>query len=179
MMEEEAFKFAREAHGEQQRRYSKEPYIEHPRRVAEIVRTVPHTSAMVCAAYLHDVVEDTPVELEEIEQKFGKEVAALVEELTDEYVKEKYPQFNRKRRKKLEVARQAQISPGAQTVKLADVIDNTPDIVKHDPNFARKYVPEMEALTRALQEGDRELFQRALKEVEKGKEVLQQGRSKA
>lgn len=172
-MEEEALEFAAKAHGAQQRKYSEEPYIEHPKRVAEIVRTVQHSSEMICAAYLHDVVEDTPVSLQEIEENFGKEVAALVDELTDEFVKEKYPHLNRKRRKEREVARQAKISPKAKTVKLADVIDNTPDIVRHDRNFARRYVPEMEALTKVLQGGNQDLYKRALKEVEDAKKQLQ------
>ncbi len=171
-MEEEALEFAAKAHGEQRRKYTEEPYIEHPKRVAQIVKTVQHTPAMICAAYLHDVVEDTPVSLEEIENRFGKEVAGLVDELTDEYVKEKYPQLNRKHRKEREVARQAQISAKAKTVKLADVIDNTPDIVKNDRGFARRYVPEMEALTKALQGGNKELHKRAMAEIRNAKDQL-------
>lgn len=171
-MEEEALKFATEAHGDQQRKFTSEPYIEHPKRVAETVRTVPHTSEMVCAAYLHDVVEDTPVEIGEIRDRFGDKVAKLVEELTDEYMKVNYPHLNRKARKEKEVERQANMSPEAKTIKLADVIDNTPDIVKNDPGFARKYIYEMEALTRVLVGGDKELFNRARKEVAAGKEAL-------
>ncbi|MGB7785729.1 MAG: HD domain-containing protein [Salinimicrobium sp.] len=171
-MEEEALEFAAKAHGEQQRKYSEELYIEHPKRVAGIVRTVQHNSAMICAAYLHDVVEDTPVRLQEIQEIFGKEVAALVDELTDEFVKEKYPQLNRKKRKEREVARQATMSRRAKTVKLADVIDNVPGIVKNDRNFARRYIPEMEALTKALQGGDEALYTRAIELVNWGKHQL-------
>ena len=96
-MLQEALDFARNAHGEQQRKYTHEPYIEHPIRVAEMVKSVPHTEAMICAAYLHDVVEDTPVAHQEIEERFGPEVARLVHELTDEYMKEAYPGMNRKK----------------------------------------------------------------------------------
>ncbi|MFD1079593.1 HD domain-containing protein, partial [Longispora fulva] len=70
-MEEEALEFARNAHASQLRKYTGESYIEHPIRVATMVKTVPHTTEMVCAAYLHDVVEDTPVSLEDIQRKFG------------------------------------------------------------------------------------------------------------
>lgn len=171
-MEEEALHFATEAHGEQQRKFTNEPYIEHPKRVAEIVRTVPHTPEMICAAYLHDVVEDTPVKIEEIRQRFGEKVAKLVEELTDEYMKVNYPHLNRRARKQKEVERQANISAEAKTIKLADVIDNTPDIVQNDPGFARKYIHEMEAITRVLVGGDKELFDRARREVAAGKEAL-------
>ena len=171
-MEEEALKFATEAHGDQQRKFTEEPYIEHPKRVAEIVRSVRHTREMICAAYLHDVVEDTPVEIEEIRSRFGERVAQLVEELTDEYMKVNYPHLNRRARKKKEVERQALMSPEAKTIKLADVIDNTPDIVQNDPGFARKYLYEMEALTRVLIEGDKDLFDRARREVAAGKRAL-------
>lgn len=177
-MEEKALEFATKAHGEQQRKYTKEPYIEHPKRVAEIVRTVPHTTEMICAAYLHDVVEDTPVSIEEIEQEFGPEIAQLVLELTDEFVKENYQHLNRKKRKKREVERQAKMSPEAKTIKLADVIDNTRDILKNDKDFARRYVPEMEALTEALQGGNFKLLMRACYEVQRGKIELKKERQK-
>lgn len=177
-MEEKALEFATKAHGEQQRKYTKEPYIEHPKRVAQIVKTVPHSTEMVCAAYLHDVVEDTPVSIEEIEQEFGSKVAGLVQELTDEYVKENYQHLNRKNRKKKEVERQAKMSPEAKTIKLADVIDNTRDIIKNDRDFARRYVPEMEALTEALQGGNFKLLMRACYEVQRGKIELKKEREK-
>lgn len=177
-MEEEAKKFAREAHKGQFRKYKNEPYIEHPIRVASLVKTVPHTEAMVCAAYLHDVVEDTNVALKDIRAKFGNEVADLVEELTDEFMKKDYPHLNRKKRKEREVERQSQISHEAKTIKLADVIDNTMDIVKNDPDFARRYVPEMENLVQALQGGDFKLFMRACYEVQKGKIILKEERQK-
>ena len=171
-MEEDALKFATRAHGNQQRKYTEEAYVEHLKRVAETVKTVPHTPEMVSAAYLHDVVEDTPVTIEEVREIFGEKIASLVHELTDEYIKETYPHLNRRMRKKKEVERQAQMSPEAKTIKLADVIDNTMDIVRNDKGFARKYVPEMEALTNVLREGDPELFSRATREVQKGKEIL-------
>lgn len=177
-MEKEALNFARDAHAEQKRKYTEEPYIEHPKRVAELVRTVEHTSEMICAAYLHDVVEDTPVSIEEIESRFGKEVADLVEELTDEYMKEKYPHLNRKKRKEREVARQAEMSVQAKTIKLADVIDNTRDIVVNDEDFARKYIPEMEALTNVLRQGDPQLFEQAWHEVQRGKKILKDKKRK-
>ena len=73
-----AFQFARKAH-EGQTRKSGEPYIIHPvavaRIVAEELQLGPNT---VLAAFLHDVVEDTPVTLDEIREQFGDEVAFLV-----------------------------------------------------------------------------------------------------
>lgn len=171
-MENDALEFATKAHGPQKRKYSDEMYIEHPKRVADLLRNVPHTEEMICAAYLHDVVEDTPVGIKEIEEKFGAKVAALVEELTDEYVKERYPQFNRRRRKEREVRRLAEISSEGKTIKLADIIDNTPDIVRNDPAFGRKYVKEMEAMVAVMDGGDQMLLERARKEIQKGKQEL-------
>ncbi|MGY5846472.1 HD domain-containing protein [Salegentibacter sp. HM20] len=168
-MEKQALEFARKAHGNQQRKYSEELYIEHPIRVAELVKTVDHTPEMICAAYLHDVVEDTGVSLQDIERRFGLKIAGLVEELTDEYEKKNYSYLNRRQRKGLEVERQARMSLEAKTIKLADVIDNTRDIVKNDPGFARKYLVEMEALIGAIREGDLRLLQLACYEVQKGK----------
>lgn len=171
-MEDDALEFATKAHGLQKRKYSSQMYIEHPKRVAEMVRKVPHTTEMICAAYLHDVVEDTSVDIDEIEKKFGSKVAALVEELTDEYVKEKYPQLNRRRRKEREVRRQETISSEAKTIKLADIIDNTPDIVGNDPAFGRKYVSEMEALVQVLTDGNSLLLERAKEEIRQAKQEL-------
>ena len=171
-MEEDALLFAEEAHGDQKRKYSGEPYVEHLKRVAATVKTVPHTPEMIAAALLHDVVEDTPIELEEIARKFGGSIAKLVEELTDEFIKEDYPHLNRKQRKAKEVARQASMSPDAKTIKLADVIDNTMDIVRNDPGFGRRYVREMDALVGVLQQGDPELIERARQEIIKGKKIL-------
>jgi guanosine-3',5'-bis(diphosphate) 3'-pyrophosphohydrolase len=174
-MEEKALEFARDAHGNQKRKYSSEAYIEHPKRVAELVRSVPHTPGMICAAYLHDVVEDTPVNIEKIYAEFGEVVGDLVGELTDEFMKINYPHLNRQSRKQKEVERQAGMSREAKTIKLADVIDNTVDIVKNDKGFARKYLKEMENLVQVLKEGDENLFQKALQEIEEGKRLLREG----
>lgn len=64
-MESRAKEFATRYHAsiDQRRKYTNEPYISHPAAVVELVRSVPHTEAMLCAAWLHDVVEDTPCTL--------------------------------------------------------------------------------------------------------------------
>ena len=82
-MKERAIQFATEAHGDQARKYCGSPYITHPIAVAKIVESVEHTEEMVVAAILHDVVEDTPVTIDEIETEFGPVVAELVHFLTD------------------------------------------------------------------------------------------------
>ncbi|MBV9387762.1 MAG: bifunctional (p)ppGpp synthetase/guanosine-3',5'-bis(diphosphate) 3'-pyrophosphohydrolase [Chroococcidiopsidaceae cyanobacterium CP_BM_ER_R8_30] len=76
-----AFEFAYELHRGQYRK-SGEPYICHPVAVAGLLRDLGGSSAMIAAGFLHDVVEDTPVTPEEIEQRFGSEVRQLVEGVT-------------------------------------------------------------------------------------------------
>lgn len=76
-----AFQFAYELH-EGQRRASGEPYIAHPVAVAGLLRDLGGSSSMVAAGFLHDVVEDTDVTLEELEQRFGEDVSRLVEGVT-------------------------------------------------------------------------------------------------
>ncbi len=76
-----AFLFAYELHGTQQRK-SGEPYICHPIAVAGLLRDLGGGAAMIAAGFLHDVVEDTEVTIEEIELRFGTETAHLVEGVT-------------------------------------------------------------------------------------------------
>ena len=79
---ERAFKFAREAHNGVRRR-SGEPYILHPIAVARIVsHEIGLGSTSICAALLHDVVEDTDYTVEDIESQFGKKIAQIVDGLT-------------------------------------------------------------------------------------------------
>lgn len=79
---ERAFKFAKEAHSGIRRR-SGEPYILHPIAVAKIAsQEIGLGSTSICAALLHDVVEDTDYTVEDIEQNFGKKIAQLVAGLT-------------------------------------------------------------------------------------------------
>src|SRR5690554_1971023 len=72
----EVYEFAKAAHAGQTRD-SGEAYINHPLGVAGILVDMGLDRTSIAAALLHDVVEDTPVKLEEIREKFGPEVAAL------------------------------------------------------------------------------------------------------
>ena len=77
----QAFEFAYQLH-KQQYRASGEPYICHPVAVAGLLKDLGGDSAMIAAGFLHDVVEDTDITAEEIEQRFGEEVRRLVEGVT-------------------------------------------------------------------------------------------------
>jgi (p)ppGpp synthase/HD superfamily hydrolase len=159
-LEERAKAFAKAAHEsiDQRRKYTNEPYINHPEAVAELVKTVSHTPEMIAAAWLHDVVEDTPIELSEIEDEFGVQVAELVEMLTDVSRKE---DVNRKVRKAMDREHTALASPQAKTIKLADLIHNSKSIIERDPGFAKIYLKEKRALLEVLKEGDSDLWNRA------------------
>ncbi|MEB3200120.1 MAG: bifunctional (p)ppGpp synthetase/guanosine-3',5'-bis(diphosphate) 3'-pyrophosphohydrolase [Synechococcaceae cyanobacterium] len=76
-----AFDFAWQLH-QGQFRASGEPYIIHPIAVADLLRDIGASAAVIAAGFLHDVVEDTDVTPEEIEIHFGPEVRALVEGVT-------------------------------------------------------------------------------------------------
>lgn len=77
----EAYELAKYAHREQYRR-SGEPYIWHPVQVAGILVELGMDPNTIAAAFLHDVVEDTEVGLDELEAKFGEQVAMLVDGVT-------------------------------------------------------------------------------------------------
>jgi guanosine-3',5'-bis(diphosphate) 3'-pyrophosphohydrolase len=167
--------FATKSHGEQMRKYTPEPYMVHPVRVMKLCREYTEDTAMLAAALLHDVLEDTPVDAEAMfsflktvmDEATARQTLKLVVELTDEYVKEKYPRYNRKRRKELERQRIAGTDPDAQTIKYADIIDNCREIVEHDPHFAKIFLNECRGLLRVIQKGDARLFEKATGEVDK------------
>ena len=149
----------------QKRKYTNEPYINHPAAVVQIVSTVPHTDEMIAAAWLHDVVEDTQVTIEDIAAEFGPVVASLVGDLTDVSPPE---DGNRAARKAIDREHSAKASPQAKTIKLADLIDNTRSIVQHDPEFAKVYLAEKALLLPFLNEGDAQLHELAMSLVFRG-----------
>ncbi|WP_428944695.1 HD domain-containing protein [Pantoea sp. FN060301] len=172
-LEERARRYATKAHAEagQRRKYTDEPYIVHPAAVVELVRSVTSNENMLAAAWLHDTVEDTSSTLGDIENYFGHDVASLVEMLTDSA----QPQAkNRAARKVAHFRHTAEASGEAQTIKLADIIDNTRAIIQFDAHFARVYLVEKRVQIALLTAGDRELWQQASTIIERGIETLTQ-----
>lgn len=172
--------FADRAHGDQTRRYSADRYIVHPVRVMEICRQHTNDLAILAAAILHDVLEDTEVHKEEMrdflqeimERTQAERTLQFVVELTDVYVKKNYPDWNRRKRKNKEADRLEKVSPEAQTIKYADIFDNSGEIASHDPDFALKYLDEADHLLSKMTKGNKKLRELALEKVKEEKEML-------
>jgi (p)ppGpp synthase/HD superfamily hydrolase len=163
---DKALVFAQKAHGRQLRKYTHAPYWTHCVAVADLVQQVPsHSIEMLETALLHDTVEDTIVRLDDIRQEFGDIVALGVDFLTDwESINddpESQPRAKRAIRKRRYAERLALAPPWVQTVKLADLIDNTSTIVNYDPTFARLYLQEKRESLALLTLADPSMRERA------------------
>jgi guanosine-3',5'-bis(diphosphate) 3'-pyrophosphohydrolase len=147
-----AAEFARRAHEGQKRKFTGRPYIEHPGRVAARVSVYPgSTEAMVVAAWLHDVVEDTPTILDEVAGAFGPEVARLVGELTNP---SNDSSLSRAERKAQDRARLSGVSREAKIIKLLDRIDNLQEVGDAPGGFRSLYAAESLALAEAIGDAD-------------------------
>lgn len=151
----DAVQFAARYHNGQDRKYTDIPYLVHPLRVMQLVRSVSDDEALLCAAVLHDVVEDTDASNTDVREVFGQRIADLVGWLTDVSVP---GDGNREMRKRIDREHIANAPPEAKTVKLADLIDNTRSITQHDQNFAHVYMQEKATLLPVLRDGDARLW---------------------
>lgn len=144
----QAIRFVTVAHGDQKRKYTGDPYVVHLLDVhATIQKACPNDFTLQVAALLHDTLEDTSTQPEEIYHVFGAEVCALVQEVTDV---SKPSDGNRQIRKALDCDHLAKASPRGKSLKLADLLDNTSSILSHDPDFARVYMHEKRRLLAVL-----------------------------
>jgi (p)ppGpp synthase/HD superfamily hydrolase len=170
---EAVIRFTDHAHGDQMRRYTHERYIVHPVRVMQICQQYTHDPAILTAALLHDVLEDTPVSAEAIAEFLDtilssseKERAMrYVVELTDVYVRKDYPEMNRQTRRRKEAERLSVVSGEAQTIKYADIMDNSVCYVLHDQEFGYVYLKESKIAIEAMRDGHPALRERALHTV--------------
>ena len=126
----EAASFAAQRHaGHFRKGNDNQPYINHPLEVANLIANVGGIDDVdiLIAAILHDTVEDVGVKPEEINERFGKRVAGIVAEVTDD---KSLPKAERKR---LQVEHAPHLSGEAKLVKLADKISNITDVTNNPP----------------------------------------------
>src|SRR3981081_3578810 len=117
----EAADFAARRHtGTARKGRGNEPYINHLAEVADLLATVTDgaDAELVAAGWLHDTIEDTETTREELAQKFGARVAALVVEVTDDMT---LPKDQRRQQQIIDAPKK---SPGAKLIKIADKISN-------------------------------------------------------
>jgi (p)ppGpp synthase/HD superfamily hydrolase len=125
-----AAEFAAKRHVNQRRKGAQaEPYINHLTEVAALLAaaTSGKDAALVTAGYLHDTLEDTPTEYEELSSIFGDDVATLVGAVTDD---KSLPKAERKR---LQIEHAAKATPRAKLIKIADKISNLRSLAASPP----------------------------------------------
>lgn len=125
-----AASFAADKHRNQRRKDAEaSPYINHPLALADILAREGDVddAQVIAAALLHDTVEDTETTIEEVEAQFGKRVASIIAEVTDD------KSLPKEERKRLQVVKSSTKSHGAKLVKLADKIANLRDLLAAPP----------------------------------------------
>jgi (p)ppGpp synthase/HD superfamily hydrolase len=104
-----------------------EPYVNHLIEVADLVAAVGAPDDIICAALLHDAIEDQGISAAMIADRFGPYVASLVCEVTDDKA------LPKAERKAAQIAAAPNLSPGAKLIKLADKISNVRSIASSPP----------------------------------------------
>lgn len=125
-----ALAFAAHKHSGQRRKDAEaSPYINHPIALANLLVNEAGIEDLIviCAALLHDTVEDTQTTPQELEREFGAEIAGVVRELTDD------KSLPKEERKRLQILHAHTLSPRAKLVKLADKICNLRDVASRPP----------------------------------------------
>lgn len=179
-MKEKLLDFVTKWHGKQLRKYTDEPYIVHLLAVASRAeKAIPFGYEV---GMCHDLVEDTDCTYKDIQEFFESIgysnfsslwIVKLVDQLTDVYTSEAYPNLNRATRKKLEAERLHKVHPDAQTVKYCDLIDNTSSIVKYDKDFAKVYLDEKQYILSKMNRGDKVFYSEALDTLFEAKNQLE------
>jgi len=127
----DALAFAADKHRRQRRKDAEaSPYINHPIALARVlsVEAGLADARLLAAAVLHDTLEDTETSYEELRERFGQAVAAVVLEVTDDKT------LPKEERKRLQIEHAAHISRRAKLVKLADKICNVRDVAANPPH---------------------------------------------
>ena len=166
-----AISFAARAHRHQLRKDGMTPYISHPMRVMFIARDLFGVTdpKILAAAVLHDTIEDTTIDYDDLKEQFGEEVATWVAALTKDT---RLPEDERER-----VYGEALISGGNPVIfcKLADMYDNLKDSSNLSPAAQHKtlarvryYLDQIKPGTRNDSETACQIVEQALKDIHLG-----------
>jgi len=147
-----AKEFATECHKGQTRKFNGDPYINHPKSVSELVEEFGGSPEMIAAAWLHDVAEDCGVKISKIAEKFGDNVAKLVDELTLPKSVDKGGMKSDYIAKKM-----GTMSNESLTIKLCDRLNNVSDFETAHPKFVSKYAPKTKFIMDSLEDSGRPL----------------------
>lgn len=136
-----AYLFANSAHAEQ-KRASGQPYIVHPTQVAGTLANLGLDPDTVAAGFLHDTVEDTPVTNDEIKEKFGEDVAFIVDGVTklNKYEYKSHQEFLAENHRKMLIAMAQDLR--VIMVKLADRLHNMHTLQHLRPDKQRRIASE-------------------------------------
>lgn len=162
---DKARQFAIAAHAGQVRKYTGLDYWVHPAQVAVMCNTVGLESRTICAAWLHDVVEDCDgITIKTIAKEFGPIIARHVQYCT---AISKPSDGNRDVRKAIDCKHYGSGTPESKSIKIADMLSNVPEIFAYDNSgFGKKYLDEKRALLPALKGGNERLYSAAEKMIE-------------
>lgn len=130
----DALQFSADKHRGQKRKDGDTAYINHPIAVAHILKHVGGIDdpVVLCSAILHDTLEDTQTSKDELVERFGKEVAEVVWEVSDDLII-KADKNRDAERKQLEIDHAPILSHQAKLVKISDKIANLRDILNNPP----------------------------------------------
>jgi guanosine-3',5'-bis(diphosphate) 3'-pyrophosphohydrolase len=126
----DALAFAALKHRDQRRKDPEaSPYINHPIALSRVlsIEAGLDDAKLLAAAVLHDTLEDTQTTFEELRERFGKAVATVVREVSDDRT------LAKAERKRLQIEHAEHLSRRARLVKLADKICNVRDVADHPP----------------------------------------------
>lgn len=147
---EKAQRWAMRGHLGVNRKFSDLPYIVHPEAVAEIISQVTDDNDVIAAAWLHDVVEDTPKTVDDIRENFNDKIANLVDEVSKI---SKKTDGNREHRVSKDREHYSKASKWGKAIKIADAIHNLPLMIRDNPVFAPTYVEEKKLLLEVIKDG--------------------------
>ncbi|MHA1143577.1 MAG: HD domain-containing protein [Candidatus Helarchaeota archaeon] len=159
-MPEKALEFARQKHAGQRRKVSNAEYVVHPINVAKILEKYGCQEPFLSAALLHDTIEDTSTTYDEILVQFGRDIADLVRELTNDKREIKKIGKTQYLLEKLK-----NMSSKALTIKLADRLDNIRDLHLASKEFRERYYTETKEILQNLRGSLTSLQQELRKQI--------------